>query len=108
MSKKTDEAIAKITAECEGKGHLIPFEEHLTELCTNDCIAEKILQEDKTLQGSFEAMKKIALKRAQGNFAHIPDQDGFIIIEEYYGITDADESGSGRRTSNLIDITELL
>lgn len=108
MSKKTDEAIAKITAECEGKGHLIPFEKHLMELCTNDCIAEKILQEDKTLQGSFEAMKEIALKRAQGNFACIPDQDGFTIIEEYYGITDADKSGSGRLTGNIIDITELL
>ena len=47
MSKKTDEAIAKITAECEGKGHLIPFEKHLTELCTNDCIAEKFCRKTK-------------------------------------------------------------
>lgn len=108
MSKKTDEAIAKITAECEGKEHLIPFEEHLTKLCTNDCIAEKILQEDKTLQGSFDEMKCVAKKRKHGNFAYIPEKEGLAIIEEYYGITDADKSGSGRLTSNLIDITELL
>lgn len=108
MSKKTDEAIAKITVECEGKEHLIPFEEHLTELCTNDCIAEKILQEDKTLQGSFDAMKRIAEKRKHGNFAYIPEKEGFSIIEEYYGITDADKSRSSRQAENLIDITELL
>lgn len=108
MSKKTDEAIAKITAECEGKEYLIPFEEHLTNICTNDRIAEKIMQEGKTLQGSFDKMKSIAKNRRKGNFAYIPESEGFAIIEEYYGITEADKSGSGRQVGNIIDITELL
>lgn len=62
MSKKTDDAIAKVTAECEGKEYLIPFEEYLTSIC-NDAVAEKILKDDKKLEDCFKKMKKVAQSR---------------------------------------------
>lgn len=104
MSKKTDEAIAKITMECKGKGHLVPFEEYLTSICT-DAVAEKILQEDKKLEGCFNKMRDIAEGRQCNGSAYIPPEEGFGIIREYYGITDADM----RQTAgNVIDIMDLL
>lgn len=103
MSNRIDEAIAKITEECVGKDYLIPFEEYLTSICTTDKIAEKILTEGKTLQGSFDAMKKIAMKRAVKNAAYIPPEEGFGIIRDYYGIDLTERPQAG-----IIDITDLL
>lgn len=85
MSKKTDAAIAKLTAECEGKYYLIPFEEYLTSICTSDDIADKILNPKKTLGECFEKMKGIAKGRAVNRCAYIPSEEGFEIIREYYG-----------------------
>ena len=50
MSDLTDRAIARITEECQEKDYLIPFEEYLTSIMT-DKIAEKVLDEKKSLQG---------------------------------------------------------
>ena len=38
-------------------------EEHLTEICTNDIIAEKILATDKTVKGACEALWETAKKK---------------------------------------------
>ena len=57
MSDLTDRAIARITEECQEKDHLIPFEEYLTSIMT-DKIAEKVLDEKKSLQGCFDEMKE--------------------------------------------------
>lgn len=106
MSEKTDKAIARITEQCRGNDHLIPFEEYLTSICTNDAVADKILQEKKTLKGAFEKMKSIAQGRKINNFAYIPAEEGFQIIRDYYGITDADLA---RKTStSRIDVLDLL
>ena len=82
-----DKAIKRITEECEGKDYLIPFEEYLTSICTNDSVAEKILSPRKTLQECFNGMKNIARKSAINNFAFIPTEVGYQIIREYYDIT---------------------
>lgn len=84
----TDQAKAKLADEIKGKDHLIPFEEYLTEICTSDAVAEKIVAEGKSLEGCFRHMKNIARKRKTGNFAYIPPDEGFRIIREYYGIED--------------------
>lgn len=104
MSKKTDEAIAKITAECKGKDYLIPFEEYLTSICT-EAVAGKILQGEKKLEECFVKMKEIARERQDGGCAYIPPEEGFAIIREYYEITDADMS---RTAGKVIDIMDLL
>ena len=107
---KIDEAIAKITGECEKSPHLIPFEEYLTSICTTDAVAEKILAEDKKLQGCFDHMRNIAQKRAVKNCAYIPPEEGFENIETYYGIAseDKEKPAESKLEDNIIDITDLL
>lgn len=98
---KIDEAIAKITKECKDNKHLIPFEEYLTSICKTDKIADKILAEDRSLQGCFEKMKFIAQGRAVNQAAYIPPEEGFEIIRKYYDI----ELNSKPET---IDISDFL
>ena len=60
MSQKTDAAIEKMTKECENHGHLVPFEEYLTSICTTDAVADKILEEKKTtpmIRKSYQSIK---------------------------------------------------
>ena len=45
MSIKTDQAKRKLAEECQGKDELIPFEEYLTNISTNDRVADRILTE---------------------------------------------------------------
>lgn len=102
-----DKAIAKITEECKKSQHLIPFEEYLTTICTNERVATKILREGKSLQGAFDKMRGIAQKRKTGNFAFIPPEEGFQIIRDYYGITDEDLQAK-RVHSDRVDILDLF
>lgn len=102
MSEKTNRAIARITDECKGNEHLIPFEEYLTSICTTDDVADKILNNDKSLKGCFEKMKNIARSRAKNGCAYIPPEEVFRIIRDYYGIEDS------KKTSSAIDIMDLL
>lgn len=102
MSEKINKAIARITDECKGNEHLIPFEEYLTSICTTDDVADKILSNDKNLKGCFEKMKSIAKGRAVSGCAYIPPEEGFRIIRDYYGIEDS------KKTGPAIDIMDLL
>lgn len=108
MSDLTDRAIARITEECQEKDYLIPFEEYLTSIMT-DKIAEKVLDEKKSLQGCFDKMKETAEKHMirNGNVgtAYIPPEEGFAIIRDYYGIDNAEKSGPD---AGVIDITDFL
>lgn len=104
MSDLTDRAIARITEECQKKEHLIPFEEYLTSIMT-DRVAEKVLDEKKTLQGCFEKMQGIARSRAKGGCAYIPPDEGFSIIRDYYGIDLAEKSSP---EPDVIDIMDFL
>ncbi len=112
MSKKTDEAIAKITAEAMeiNNNFAIFIEEHLTSICTKDKVADKLLAEDKKLKDFCKKCESEARKRArkQGNGFQInglPDQEYKDMVEAYYGITSEDKAKSA---GNIIDITDLL
>lgn len=102
MSDLTNRAIAKLTGECEKKEHLIPFEEYLTGIMT-DKVAEKVLKEQKSLQGAFNKMKEVARTRAKNGCACIPPDEGYQIIRDYYGIDKTE-----RKAESVIDITDLL
>ena len=108
MSDLTNRAIARITEECQKKEYLIPLEEYLTSIMTEK-IAEKVLDEKKTLQGCFDKMKETAEKHMirNGNVgtAYIPPEEGFSIIRDYYGIDNAEKS---RPDAGVIDITDFL
>ena len=57
-----DKAIEKLTKEMMKLNN--PFaqaiEEHLTEICTSDAVAEKILQEGKSLKGACDSIRDVA------------------------------------------------
>lgn len=95
-----DNAIAKITEEMmadakDGKPapEIQAIEEMLTELCTTDEIAEKLLADGKDLQGAYNALYKEAKDSRNGkNVVCIPPQRAQQIIEKYYGITDVNKA----------------
>lgn len=100
-----DKAIAKITDEMMKSNNpaIRHIEEHLTALCTNEGIAGKILAEGKTLKGAYNAMKEEARRMAGGSGEIcISDEDGFRIVDEYFGIS------ADKGTSAKIDIMDLL
>ena len=63
-----DKAIEKLTKEMMKLNN--PFaqaiEEHLTEICTSDAVAEKILQEGKSLKAACDSIREVAKKNAVG------------------------------------------
>ena len=105
---KRDEAVARITEECVANKNLIPLEEYLSSICTNDVIAGKILNKKKTLKECYKEMEKEARKKGR---AYLTDPEGFSIIREYYGITGEDvKTGISlvKPQADVIDISSLL
>lgn len=83
-----NQAIEKIKAEMEENKN--PYTEiignyAIQHIQTNPQAAEAIVNEEKTLAGSLEAMRKEALKVKQGNVAILTDEQGFKIISNYFG-----------------------
>lgn len=112
-----DKAIAKITDEMMKNSH--PFsifiEEYLTGICTNDKVAEKLLNPEKSLDKFVSKvildMREIAQKNKTGNSgtAGAPDEEFYRMAEEYYGITQEDKSGIRKAPAeDVIDITKFF
>ena len=110
LKQMMDKAIEKLTREMmEANDPLVTMlEEHLTNICTNDRVAEKLLQEGKTLKEVSTKLWNMASKRKQGSGAHIPDAECFLVAEEYYGITEEDKAGRGKADDNVVDIFDFL
>lgn len=113
---KIDEAIAKITAEAMemGNPYATFIEEHLTEICTNDRVAEKLLAKDKSLKEHIEdvinQMREKAKKNKKGNVgcAGISDSDAYQKAEEYYGIQQKDKKRTTALAAGVIDLSDFL
>lgn len=58
----------------------------LIQLENNSSNAEKIMQEGKTIEKSFEEMRKVAVKKKVGNRSVLSDQEGFAIVLKYFEI----------------------
>lgn len=106
-----NEAIAKTTEEmmeCDS-----PFaefvEEHLTSICVNEAVAEKLLNPDKSLKAfveeTTEEYRDEARKRGTGlQAAGAPDKVFHEKVEAYYGITEADKAGEKTNAINVLDL----
>ena len=106
-----DRAIAKITDEMMkiDTPHAVAVEEYLTEICTTEAVAEKLLDESKTLKEFLDLLLEEAKKRKKGNVAYIAPDEVWQLAEEYYGITEEDKSSIGATfAEDIIDITSLL
>ena len=49
-------------------------------------LAEKLLDEKKSIKGAFEQIRSYASKHKTGNFAFVPPEKAQEIVGEYYGI----------------------
>jgi len=49
-------------------------------------LAEKLLDEKKTVKGAFEQIRSYASKHKTGNFAFVPPEKALEIVGEYFGI----------------------
>lgn len=106
MNPKIGKAIKKITEEMmenQNNTAIRVIEEHLTSICTTNEVAEKILNEEKTLRGALEAIRNEAQKEKVGNCACIDDKRGFEIVEKYFGIEEED-----KKFNKIIDIIDLI
>ena len=114
---KQDKAIAHITEQMmsnakDGKPapHIQAIEEMLTDICTTDAVAEKLLAEGKNIQGAFLAMEGFARKNQQDNRCCVPPWQAMKIIEDYYGITEEDKSSrkKHKKQSAPIDVLSQI
>lgn len=106
-----DKAIAKITDEATKINSPVAFaiEEHLTELCTTNAVAEKLLAEDKTLKGAYDLVWKEAKRRAKDRCAYIPPEEVWDIVEKYYGIDNAGTKKKPKKAeADMVDVLDLL
>lgn len=109
MSELIDRAIAHITEQMmqhPGDDMYIILEEYLTEICTTNAIADKLLKEEKNLEGFIETLWEEAKKRNE-NTAVMTSSEVIPMLELYYGITEEDKQGSNS-IIKTIDITDFL
>lgn len=108
----TNKAIARITEEMMKQSNdqlILMVEEHLTEICTTEAVAEKLLNEEKTLAGCSKILWAEAGRKKVGSGAFISDAECLEIAEKYYGITEEDKAGRpGSQGDNVIDIFQFL
>ena len=50
-------------------------------------LAEKLLDEKKSVKGAFDQIRSYAEKHKTGNFAFVPPEKALEIVSEYYGFS---------------------
>lgn len=108
-----NEAIEKITNEMMRIDDPLAqmIEEHLTEKCSNDIIAAKLLSPSKSLKEIHRNIWEEAKKRKKGNGAFIPDAEIYHMIDVYYDIADPHEAVAAPKAvlaEETIDVMDLL
>lgn len=90
------------------------LEEHLTEICTNDIVAGKLLAEGKDLKNHVDdivaRMREEAKKTKKGNtgYAGISDDEAFRCVEEYYEIQPEDKKKTAAPAPGVINLSDFL
>ena len=106
-----DKAIARITDEMMKINTPLAryIEEHLTEICTNEKVAEKLLNKEKTLKKICNDVIAEAGKHKSGNVGMISDADVLQMARDYYGITSEDMSaGPAEAEADRVDVLDLF
>lgn len=104
----TDKAIEKITKEAMEINDPVAFgiEEYLTELCTTNTVAMKILDDNKKLKEIYDKVWSEARKRRKGNCAYIPPEEVYAMVDEYYGLNNkaVSRQRSSADRANILDL----
>lgn len=105
MTSLKDKAIARITEEMMKIDDplAVMIEKNLTAACTNDFVANRLLNPDKSLKEICDQIYDKAKKQANGKSRlYWPDEDVITTAKEYYGINNVSAY------SEKIDILDLL
>ena len=106
-----DKAIAKITEEAMAINDPVAFgiEEYLTEICTSNTVAMKILAEGKHLKVIYDKVWAEARKRRTSgkNCVFIPPAEVYAMVDKYYSINEQ-AAPSRRSESNKVDVLDLF
>ena len=105
-----DKAIEKTTKEAMAVKHplAIAIEEYLTNKCTSNTVAMKLLDETKTVKGIYEKIRAKAKAEAKDQFAAISDVEVFGMVDEYYGLGDTSQTGHPSRDADKVDVLDLF
>ena len=103
-----DKAIAKITAEAMAIDDPLAFaiEEYLTDRCTTNAAAEKLLAENKNLKQIYDKIWSEARKRRKGQVAFIPPEEVFQMIDEYYGLNQ--KAAMTKAAADRVNVLDLF
>ena len=105
MVEKAYQKMEKEAEEMKMRRDIVYIMEHLRErIHKNPALAEKVLDEKKTLKGAYESM---AAEARRMKTPCISDEEGFEIIEKYYGFDIvADDASVG--TDGVVSIFDLI
>ena len=109
-----DKAIEKITKEAMDMNDPFAFfiEEHLTEMCTSNAVAEKLLAEDKSLKkianqirNQMEREAKEANPGKRCAWWGAKDEVLIKMVDDYYGL---DQKAAPSRSADRVDVLDLF
>lgn len=102
MSEKINQAIKHITGQAmaDGREIAIFIEETITERCTTEDIAGKVLNEDKTLKELLNQINEKARKTAVENVGCLSKEEVKKMAFKYYDIDETE--------TEMIDVMDLL
>ena len=69
--------------------------------------AEKLLDPGKNIKGAVNVMREVARKRAVHGAGCVPPEEGFRIVDEYFGITEEMKSRA-KQDQDTINILDLI
>ena len=107
-----NKAIEKITKEAMDMGDPFAFfiEEHLTELCTSEAVAQKLLADDKSIKkiatrirNQMEKEAKEANPGKRSAWWGAPDATLLKMVDEYFGL-DQTASEPEQEDINVLDL----
>lgn len=72
----------------------------------SDEILKNIIDSKLTISGSIERMKKEASKNKTGGYAVLTDEQGYKIIDEYFGLNTSSDTKvkEAQKTVSLFDV----
>lgn len=99
LEKEMEEKKENTYIQCVGKYMVDYLNEHPDH-------AEKILADDRTLEGSMKHMRSVASKKKVGNVAVLTPVEGFKTVLEYYKIKDeVPQSEGSSKPKRKVDIS---
>lgn len=66
------------------------------------------LEDGKTLEGAFNAVKAWAEKHKTGNYCFVPPETAYKIIDEYFGFSQAAAEKESPKQADELDLDALL